>query len=134
MITTRSITIEDYEFINKWWIEWGENHAPSLGDLPNRGLGGVIVEKDNKPIAANYIYLTNSNMAYLANAISNPNYKSKDRLEIIQVLLNECVRRAESLGCTFIWCTSSEKGVVKRCEKAGFVTTEKQNIIIKSIK
>ena len=134
MITTRSIVIEDYKFINEWWIGWGENHAPSLGDLPNRGLSGVIVEKDNKPIAANYIYLTNSNMAYLANAISDPSYKSKDRLEIIQVLLNECVRRAEALGCTFVWCTSNEKGVIKRCKKAGFVIGEEQNIIIKSIK
>ena len=134
MITTRSIVIEDYKFINEWWIGWGENHAPSLGDLPNRGLSGVIVEKDNKPIAANYIYLTNSNMAYLANAISDPSYKSKDRLEIIQVLLNECVRRAEALGCTFVWCTSNEKGVIKRCKDAGFVVSEKQNIITKIIK
>ncbi|MAN60861.1 MAG: hypothetical protein CMI60_02835 [Parvibaculum sp.] len=134
MITVRTVQIKDYEFINKWWLGWGEDSAPKLIDLPNMGLGGVVVEKNNIPIAVNYIYLTNSNMAYLANAISNPNYKGKDRMQIIQVLLDECVRRAKSLGCTFIWCTSNERGVIERCKKSGFVVVDQQSIIIKSTK
>ena len=132
-ITTRTIVIDDYVVINKWWFGWGEKHPPKPTELPNRGLGGVMVEKDGRPIAANYIYLTNSSMAYLANTISDPQYKSKDRIEIIQVLLDECVRRAKALGCTFIWATSDERGVIERCKKAGFDVERKQNIIIKSI-
>ena len=134
MITVRTVEIKDYEFINKWWLGWGEDHAPKLIDLPNRGLGGVVVEKDGRPIAVNYIYLTNSNMAYLANAISDPAYKNRDRMQIIQTLLDECVRRAEALGCTFIWCTSNERGVIERCKKSGFAVVDQQSIIIKSTK
>ena len=135
MITTRTIEIKDYEFINKWWKGWGEYNSPEFGELPDRGLGGVVVEKDGKPVAVNYIYLTNSSIGYLANAISDPKYKSRDRLKIIQVLLDECVRRAAALGCSFIWCTSNERGVIERCKRSGFVVVEeKQNIIIKSIK
>ena len=131
-ITTRTIVIEDYEFINKWWIEHGEKSPPKLTDLPDKGLGGVIVEKNGKPICVNYLYLTNSSMCYLANATSNPNYKGKDRFDIIQILLDECVRRAHALGCSFIWCTSTERGVLERCKKSGFHVVEpKENIIIK---
>ena len=131
-VKVRSIVIEDYEIINKWWKLHGEKCPPKLCDLPDRGLGGVMVEKNGNPVCANYLYLTNSSMGYLANAISNPNYKGKDRFDIIQILLDECVRRAHALGCSFIWCTSTERGVLERCKKSGFHVVEpKENIIIK---
>ena len=114
MITVRTVKIEDYKFINKWWLGWGEEHSPKLIDLPDRGLGGVVVEKNGKPIAVNYIYLTNSNMAYLANAISDPNYKGRDRLEIGNVLIKECVRIAEAIGCEAVVTTTGNKGLLRR--------------------
>ena len=132
MITTRNVKIEDYKFINKWWNEWGESNPPRLRDLPNDGLGGVIVEKNGKPICVNYIYLTNSSVAYLANAVSNPNYKSKDRFEIIKILLEECERRVITLGYSILWMYTVDNGVMKRCKESGFhIVKEKQNLITK---
>ena len=80
-INIRKIELEDYEYINKWWVEQGFD-APSRDILPKDGLGGIIIEK-KKPIAAAYLYLTNSKMGYIDNLISDPKYISKDRFNII---------------------------------------------------
>ena len=77
----RKIEIQDYKYINKWWVDQGFKPV-SLEVLPMKGLGGLIIEKE-KPIAVAYLYLTNSNMGYIDNLISDPSYISKDRFNII---------------------------------------------------
>ena len=127
----RQITVEDYAYINKWYKQIGI-HQPKSSILPNNGLDGFVIEKNKRLLAAFYLYLTNSKMGYFDFLISDPNYKGKDRFDIIQILLDECVRRAHALGCSFIWCTSTERGVLERCKKSGFHVVEpKENIIIK---
>ena len=81
-IKVRNITVEDYYYINKWWIEQGYD-PPGTDILPMNGLGGVIVEKKGKPIAAAYVYLTNSTMGYIDNLISDPKYFGRDRFDNI---------------------------------------------------
>ena len=114
-ITIRKIQLEDYEYINKWWVEQGFN-AVSLEVLPMQGLGGLIIEKE-KPIAAAYLYLTNSKMGYIDNLISDPKYTSKDRFNIILELIAACKEMAKEVGCLDVWAITNSKGIVKRCEK-----------------
>ena len=71
-IKVRSIELKDYEYINKWWKKSGYI-PPGAQILPMDGLGGLVVEKE-EPIAAAYVYLTNSKMGYIDNLISNPYY------------------------------------------------------------
>ena len=132
-ITVRKITAKDLVQISIWWLQHNEI-PPSISQLPNNGLGGYIVEKNNKPIAATFLYLTNSSVAYVANAISNKEYKGKDRFEIIRLLLDSCEKEALEKGCDFMWCTSSSKGVEERCLKSGYKLVQKgQNIMAKNI-
>tara|TARA_Y100000592_G_C5302614_1_gene236238 strand:- start:25 stop:453 length:429 start_codon:yes stop_codon:yes gene_type:complete len=128
-VKVRKTTREDFALLSIWWMEHGEE-PPLIDQLPDKGLGGFIVEKNNKPIAATYLYLTNSSIAYIANAISDIRYKSKDRFEIIRKLLNACEKQARTYGCDFIFCTSSSKGVIKRCIKSGYNIVDKQHDII----
>ena len=44
-INIRKIELEDYEYINKWWVEQGFD-ALHTDILPMDGLGGIIIEKD----------------------------------------------------------------------------------------
>ena len=129
----RTIVQTDYEYINKWWEDQGEE-PPKLSMLPDRGLGGIIAEKNGKPVAAMYLYLTNSALGYIANAIADPNYKSKDRFELIRKLIDECVRRAAAVGCGMVWATSSNKGIIERCKKSNYeISKDTHNIITKYI-
>ena len=128
--TIRSIKIEDYKYINNWWLENGEEEPPSLSMLPDGGLGGVLVEKNGIPIAAMYLYLTNSAVGYIANAIADPKYKSKDRFELITRLIDECVRRGAAVGCSMVWATSQSKGIIKRCRELNYEVSEQQHHIL----
>ena len=121
-LTIRKIKLEDYKFINKWWVEQGFKPV-SLEVLPMKGLGGLIIEKE-KPIAAAYLYLTNSKMGYIDNLISNPKYVSKDRFNIILELMAACKKMAEDVGCLDMWAITNNKGILKRCKKLGYNVTE----------
>ena len=128
-INVRKIEPGDYEFIDKWWVEQG--FEPLNRDiLPMDGLGGIIIEKE-KPIAAGFIYLTNSNIGYVDYVISDPNYKGKDRYKIILQLIENCLHHAISLGCESVFATSRSNGIIKRCKELGYnVTTKDYGIIV----
>ena len=121
-VNIRKIELKDYEYIDKWWIEQSYD-AISKEILPMQGLGGLIVEKE-KPIAAAYLYLTNSKMGYIDNLISDPKYVSKDRFDVIANLMAACKKMAEDVGCLDIWAITNNKGILKRCKKLGYNVTK----------
>jgi len=127
-IKIRKIELKDYECINKWWVEQGFDHL-SLDILPMQGLGGLIVEKD-KPIAAAYLYLTNSKMGYIDNLISDPKYISKDRFNIILKLIAACKQMAKEVGCLDIWAITNSRGIISRCKELEYNITENNYAII----
>ena len=112
-VIVRGITLKDYEFINKWWEDSGYGIVDKKY-LPDNGLGGLIVEKNGVPLAAAYTYTTNSRVCYMDNLVSNFNYKGRDRLEIGNVLIKECVRIAEATGCEAVVTTTGNKGLLRR--------------------
>ena len=122
-INVRKIELEDYEYINKWWVEQGFD-APSRDILPMDGLGGIIIEKD-KPIAVAYLYLTNSKMGYMDNLIADPKYVSKDRFDIIIRLMGACEKMAKESGCLEVWAMSNNRGILQRCKALGYNISER---------
>ena len=130
-INIRKIQLEDYEFINKWWDEQG--FVPLEKDiLPMNGLGGIIIEKE-KPIAAAYLYLTNSKVGYIDNLITDPKYVSKDRFDIILMLIRACEQMANDVGCLEIWAMTENEGIIQRCKALGYNTSERNFVRIFSI-
>ena len=124
----RKITKDDYIFINKWWIDSGLKLPPE-GCLPDNGLGGLIIEKE-KPIAALYIYTTNSTMGYIDFLISDPTYKEKDRYEVILSLFKACIKKCNEEGIINAWFMSDNKAVIDRALAIGFsINSVKQSII-----
>ena len=127
-INIRKIELKDYEYIDKWWVEQGFK-ALDKSILPINGLGGIIIEK-NKPIAVGYLYLTNSKMGYIDNLIADPNYKSKDRFDIIIKLIQACRQMAKEAGCLEIWAITKSKGILQRCKTLGYNITDRNHAII----
>jgi len=125
-VNIRKIELKDYEYIDKWWIEQGYD-AISKEILPMQGLGGLIVEKE-KPIAAAYLYLTNSKMGYIEHLISNPDYKGKGFWHY--PLMKACVSAAKNSGCKEVWGTSCVNSVVKRLNRYGCDISKESHHII----
>lgn len=124
----RNVTDEDYRVINSWY----KGHGIKVIEkrfLPENGLGGLILEKD-KPIAVAYIYTTNSKRGYIDCLISDPNYKSKDRYDVILELFKACTQKAFDLGCESVWAQSSIKGVTERAKEIGWTAWGNPHTII----
>lgn len=126
----RPIKVEDYTILTKWWESYDGIQIPDSSILPNGGLGGFVIEKKEKMIAAAYIYFTNSAIAYIDFLISDPNYKSRDRYEIIAQLIVSCSDAAVKQGCKLVWAMTTYNGVIQRCrELGGDILDDKYTVI-----
>ena len=56
----RKLVESDYKTLCKWWEAWPDWSAPAKEFLPDNGTGGFMIEKNNKPIVAGFVYITNS--------------------------------------------------------------------------
>tara|TARA_R110002167_G_scaffold34476_3_gene109749 strand:- start:443 stop:931 length:489 start_codon:yes stop_codon:yes gene_type:complete len=126
----RPVRAEDYDTLIGWWESYGHMLTPSLGLLPEDGKSGLVIEKEGKMISAAFVYLTNSDMGYIDFMVSNPNYKSRDRFEIITTLIEACSELAIELGCRIIWAMTSYDGIVKRCKKLNYDVLEDKYSVI----
>ena len=119
-LNIRNIEKRDYKYINKWWKD-SDLPIPKLTALPENGLGGLIIEKE-KPIAAAYIYLTNSTMGYVDYLISDPEYKSRDKYNILLELVKQCTEHCKSLGFEITWAMLENKHLVNMAIETGWKT------------
>ena len=87
--------------------------------MPLGGLGGFIIEKNQVPVAAIYLYVTNSSMGYFDFLISDPNYREKDRFEIIMELFQYCTKVAIGAGCECVFVTTAIPGVMEKMKELG---------------
>ena len=113
----RPVWVEDAETLVKWWESYDHMLVPSQELLPENGQMGLAIEKDGRMMAAAFVYLTNSDMGYIDFLVSDPNYKGRDRFEIITTLIEACSELAVELGCRIIWAMTTYDSVIKRCEK-----------------
>ena len=129
----RQIVLEDYPTIDKWHEQYGEK-KPKSSLLPLGGLGGFIIEKNQVPVAAIYLYVTNSSMGYFDFLISDPNYREKDRFEIIMALFHYCTERAILAGCKCVFVTTAIPGVISKMKELGLredlICEDKKRVII----
>tara|TARA_B100001250_G_C19750972_1_gene767730 strand:+ start:485 stop:895 length:411 start_codon:yes stop_codon:yes gene_type:complete len=124
-LNIRQLLEDDYSTLKTWWDRWSEWTAPSKEFLPENGTGGFIVEKDNKPIVAGFIYLTNSKAALLEWIVSDPDYRDTDREDAIELLINESEHVCKSLGYKFIFTIGRNKKLIDTHKKLKWNVDEK---------
>ena len=126
----RPIKVEDYTILMEWWNSYDGIEIPDSSILPDNGLGGFVMEKEGKMVAAAYVYLTNSDVGYIDFLISNPNYKGRDRYDIIAKLILVCSESAVAKGCKLVWAMTTYDGVVRRCRDLGGEILEDKYTVI----
>ena len=124
----RPIKIEDFEQLEKWWKSYEEHgiYVPKKKLLPNNGLGGCVVEKENKIIACAFLYLTNSALGYIDYLIADPSYREKDREYMLLKLAVYATEVAKKNGCETVWAITKNKKLLSMAEKAGFFEISKE--------
>jgi len=107
---------EDYSTVCTWWAARGWPCLPEVL-LPQTG----IVVQD---IAAGFVYKTNSSLALMEWIVTNPKASSEDRNQGLSLLLDGCISLAKELGSTMIITSLSDKGLIERYSKHGFMATD----------
>ena len=129
----RTLKEEDYETICAWWKWWRWPVLPK-DMLPDNGKSGFMVEKNEVPIVACFLFLTNSKGAKLEWVVSNPEYKKNDRKTAIEMLINGAENTCKDLGYKYIFSIGRNKHLINTHKKLGWFVDKKQSYeIIKTI-
>ena len=129
----RPLNKKDYEIICKWW-EWWRWPVLPREMLPDNGKSGFMIEKNNIPIVACFLLLTNSKIAILEWVVSNPEYKENDRKKAIETLINGVEIVCKNMGYTHVFSIGRNKHLIETHKKLGwFVDTKPSHEIIKTI-
>ena len=132
-LNIRRLTENDWDTLVIWW-QHHFNAVPAKDFLPGEGLSGIIIEKQNTPICACFIYSTNSKVAFLEWTISNPEYKEADRSSIIDTLLLAAEQVIKDQGFKYIFGFTTKENLARRLEKLGHTITHSNSFeLIKTI-
>lgn len=119
-LNIRQITESDWETLMSWWEAWPEWVVPVKDSLPDNGTGGFIVESNNKPVAACFLYFTNSKIGWIEWTISDPEYRGKDRNKAIEHLISTSELVLKEKGFKYAFSICRNKNLINKFKKLGW--------------
>ena len=122
-LESRQLKESDWETLQSWWKAWGWPEM-SKDLMPLDGLGGLIVEKGNKPIASGFLYLTNSKVAWTEWIVSDPEYREHDRTDALKLIVEGLEKVAIQAGCTIILSVGRNKGLLNIHKELGYTVDD----------
>lgn len=133
-LKARQLKDSDWETLTAWWDSWPDWVSPSKDFLPDNGTGGLMIQKNNKPIVAGFLYFTNSKSVLLEWIISDPNYKDTDRQEAVELLIKTAEKVCKDAGKKYMFSIGRNKNLIKLHEKIGWNVDKKASYeIVKKI-
>ena len=117
----RQLTENDYsDFLIKWWTD-NRFPPPPIDFLPNNGKDGIVVydADTNTNIAAGFVYITNSEVAWVEYIVANFEVKDKElRKQSIEFLIKQL---ALSSGKKYLFSSLKNPNLIKHYLNSGFV-------------
>lgn len=117
----RQLTENDYQdFLVQWWKD-NRFTPPPIDFLPNNGTDGIVViNSDTKEkICAGFIYITNSEVAWLEFVVGNFDVKNKElRKQAIEFLISKLV---ETSGKKYLFSSVKNPNLIKHFTNSGFL-------------
>ena len=133
-LNIRRLEESDWDTLVSWWDAWPEWTAPPKDFLPDNGTGGFMVENNDIPIVAGFLYKTNSKSVLLECIVSNPDYKEEDRKMAIELLINGAENVSKKLGCKYMFSISRNKSLIEIHKKLNWTVDKKpSHELIKNI-
>ena len=132
-LQARVLTEKDWDTLVSWWDKWPEWVNPPKDFLPDNGKGGFMVEKNNQPIVAGFLYTTNSKAALLEWIVSDPEYRDDDREQALEMLINKAEDFAKKSGYHYMFTIGRNEHLIKTHEKLGWMKDSKPSYEITKI-
>tara|TARA_R110002020_G_scaffold124821_1_gene281947 strand:+ start:650 stop:1054 length:405 start_codon:yes stop_codon:yes gene_type:complete len=118
-LNARKLIDTDYNVLVDWWKWWRWPSIPK-NFLPDNGTGGIMIQKENIPVVAGFIYYTNSDAVFVEWIISNPKYKDNDRKEAIEMLLNTIEAICKEQGKKYMFSIGRNQSLINTHKKLGW--------------
>ena len=122
-LESRQLKESDWETLQSWWKAWGWPEM-SKDLMPLYGLGGLIIEKEGKPIASGFLYLTNSKVAWTEWIVSDPEYREHDRIDALKLVVEGLEKVAIQAGCTIVLSVGRNKGLLNIHKELGYTVDD----------
>jgi hypothetical protein len=120
-LQVRKLIEKDWSFLPQWWEAYDQE--PIQRDfLPDNGLGGFMVCKESDPIAAMFLYTTNSKTAIPAVVVSDRYYKDNDRSDALQLLVDFTKNFAQDMGFKYSFAWAKTGILLDKYTKSGFTS------------
>jgi len=123
-LVARDLNKNDWETLVSWW-KWWRWPIVEKDFLPENGTGGIMIEKDDIPIVAGFLYSTNSSTIILEWIISNPNYRDKDRKKAIEMLIIEAEELTKKMGYKYMFSIGRSKHLIETHKKLNWFVDDK---------
>jgi hypothetical protein len=119
-LKSRALCESDWETLQSWWKAW-EWPTITKEMLPLNGCGGLMIYKEDTLIVAGFLYLTNSNVAWMEWVVSNKEYRDEDRKEALEMLISGLEDVALSVGKNIILSIGRNKNLISTHKKLGYL-------------
>ena len=130
-LQVRKLQESDWNLIPKWWEAYDEKILPrdmlpgsfKVGDKQEekrKGLGGFMVCKGDDPIAAMWLWMTNSSMAIPAAIVDDKSYCDIDKDDALQLLINFTTDFAKDLGYKYSYSICKDEMLLEKYKKADY--------------
>jgi len=126
-LNIRRLEDSDWDTLVSWWDAWPDWVALPRDFLPDNGKGGFMVEKNNTPIIAGFLYTTNSKVVLLEWIISNPDYKEIDRQDAIELLINGAENVSKESGYKYMFSIVRNKHLIETHKKLNWKVDSKSS-------
>lgn len=111
----------DYDVVKQWWHDWAWIPEPTPNMLSQNGL---IVFEDDKPLAAGFVYQTDSVICWVEHIVTDKDIPKFVRAKAVQLLIKKLTEKAEDLGFIVAMVSLEHKGLIKMFENNDFIKTD----------
>lgn len=128
----RAYVRSDYGQLVDFWV--GHGHAVVVSQaLPE--TGAVCVLPDGTIVAAAFLYLTNTSLAYLAWMVTNPDVRPKKLVHAgVTGVITHLVELAQQLDYQTVISTSNSRGLSRILKKSGMTDAGKHDLFVRERK
>ena len=132
-LQVRKLEETDWDTLVSWWKWWRWPVMPK-GFLPDNGTGGLMVYKEDTPIAAGFLYFTNSDGVLLEWVVSSPDYREKDRKQALELLISTAEETCRLAGKKHMFSIGRNKHLIETHKKLGWTVDSNSSYeLIKNI-
>lgn len=128
-LETRSLTRDDEGLLTSWWLKHGQSPVP-FRLWPKRGL---LISNENAPLAAGFIYFTDSPIAFIENIVIDPSSAKIERRAAVHKLLEDLESLVRRNGYSLALGLVTSPKMAAIIEKTGWTFTQISRVYVKGV-